>query len=270
MSIAIDRGRTPGMNLAMVRKVGLRVVQWLASIALLVLLWELLAITQNHLFVADPLTTVKQVGSWLANGVAWQLTSVTLAEAACGFVVGSAVGILLALVVGLAPSVAGRVLEPGIVALYAAPKFVLVPILFVWIGNGFIPRVVLVVVAVAPVIATYTLTGIRTVDTARARMMQGLGASRRQMATKLLLPHTMGYIATGEVYVLPHAMFVAVGAEVLFGISGGLGGTIYTQGQLFNAKEVFAALLIATVISAVLSWIVGLVGARLNQGQGRR
>ena len=80
----------------------------------------------------------------------------------------------------------------------------------------------------------------------------------------------MGYIATGEVYVLPHAMFVAVGAEVLFGISGGLGGTIYTQGQLFNAKEVFAALLIATVISAVLSWMVGLVGARLNQSQGRR
>jgi NitT/TauT family transport system permease protein len=265
MSIATHQDRTAGMNLAMARKVGLRCVQWLASICLLILIWELIALTQNGLFVSGPLATVKVVGSWLANGTAWQLAEITLAEAFFGFAVGSAVGIFIALVVGLAPSIAGRVLEPGIVALYAAPKFVLVPILFVWIGNGFIPRVVLVVSAVAPVIATYTLTGIRTVDSAQARMMQGLGASRRQMATKLLLPHTMGYIATGEVYVLPHAMFVAVGAEVLFGISGGLGGTIYTQGELFNAKSVFAALLIATVLSAILSWIVGLVGAKLRR-----
>lgn len=93
----------------------------------------------------------------------------------------------------------------------------------------------------------------------------GLGATRRQLATKLLLPHTMGYIATGEVYVLPHGMFVAVGAEVLFGSSGGLGGTIYAQTQLFNAKGAFAALLLATVVSALLSWIVGSVGARLRR-----
>jgi NitT/TauT family transport system permease protein len=253
------------MNMAMARRAGTLGAQWIASIFLLLLIWQLVAATANGLFVSGPFDTIKEAGSWLGNGVAWQLTRVTLAEAFVGFVVGSIVGVLIAMVVGLASALVGRVLEPAIVALYAAPKFVLVPILFVWLGNGFIPRDILVVSAVAPVIATYTLTGIRTVDADRARMMQGLGASRRQLAAKLLLPHTMGYIATGEVYVLPHAMFVAIGAEVLFGISGGLGGTIYTQGELFNAKGVFAALLLATVVSAILSWLVALLGARLRR-----
>lgn len=242
-----------------------RVAQWIVSLGLLVLLWQLIAGSTTGLFVSGPLPALEQTASWFADGVAWHLMATTLSEAFSGFIIGSALGIVIAMIVGLAPAVIGRVLEPGIVAFYAAPKFVLVPILFIWAGSGLVPRVVLVTSAVAPVIATYTLTGIRTVDRDRARMMQGMGASRRQLATKLLLPHTMGYIATGEVYVLPHATFVAVGAEILFGSSGGLGGTIFTQAQLFNSKEVFAALLIATAVSALLSWAVGAVGARMKR-----
>jgi NitT/TauT family transport system permease protein len=256
------------MNMPATYRVLTRLAQWVTSMAILMGVWQLLAVSTTSLFVTGPVSTFEQVGTWLHDGVAWSLVRLTLGEAFSGFVIGSILGVAMALVVGLAPGIAGKVFEPGIVGLYAAPKFVLVPILFVWAGNGVIPRVILVISAVAPVIATYTLTGIRTVDTERVRMMRGLGASRRQIALKLLVPHTMSYIATGEVYVLPHATFVAVGAEILFGSSGGLGGTIFSDAQLFNAKGVFAALVLATVISAILSWIVGGVGARLKARSG--
>jgi len=105
------------------------------------------------------------------------------------------------------------------------------------------------------VIATYTLTGIRTVDARNgARMMQGLGASRQPASRESCCsPHTMGYIATAKSTVLPHAMFVAIGAEVLFGIFRRPGRDDLTRrANWFNAKGVFAALLLATVVSAIL------------------
>jgi NitT/TauT family transport system permease protein len=178
-----------------------------------------------------------------------------------GFVIGSAVGIVFALAIGLSGYVPGKVLEPFVVATYAMPKFVLVPILYVWLGSEFLPRIVLVTVAVFPLVAIYTLTGIRTVDPDRVIMMRLMGAGRGRIASKVLLPHTMRYIISGLTFSFPHAVTMAIGAEILFGTTSGLGGTLYTEAQQFNAAAVISALLIATVLAAVLTGICRLLGA---------
>jgi NitT/TauT family transport system permease protein len=120
--------------------------------------------------------------------------------------------------------------------------------------------VLLVTAAVFPLVAIYTLTGIRTVDPDRVTMMRLMGASRAQIASKLLIPHTMRYVVTGLTFSFPHAVTMAIGAEILFGTTTGLGGTLYTDAQQFNAAAVIAALIIATVLAAVLTGICRLIG----------
>ena len=63
--------------------------------------------------------------------------------------------------------------------------------------------------------------------------------------------------------VLPQAMFMAIGAEILFGTSTGLGGRMYTQAELFNGTGVLAALVISTILSGLLIWGVGGLARRL-------
>jgi ABC-type nitrate/sulfonate/bicarbonate transport system permease component len=53
---------------------------------------------------------------------------------------------------------------------------------------------------------------------------------------------------------------MAIGAEILFGTTTGLGGTLYTDAQQFNAAAVIAALIIATALAAVLTGICRLIG----------
>jgi ABC-type nitrate/sulfonate/bicarbonate transport system permease component len=91
-------------------------------------------------------------------------------------------------------------------------------------------------------------------------MMRLMGADRTQIASKLLIPHTMRYVVSGLTFSFPHAVTMAIGAEILFGTTSGLGGTLYTDAQQFNAAAVIAALIIATVLAAVLTGICRILG----------
>jgi ABC-type nitrate/sulfonate/bicarbonate transport system permease component len=53
---------------------------------------------------------------------------------------------------------------------------------------------------------------------------------------------------------------MAIGAEILFGTTTGLGGTLYTDAQSFNATGVMAALVVATVLAALLTGLCRLLG----------
>jgi NitT/TauT family transport system permease protein len=114
-----------------------------------------------------------------------------------------------------------------------------------------------------------TVTGLRTVDPDRLRMLLLLGAGRAQVASKLLLPHTMGYVATGLTFAAPFALTIAIGAEMLFGTQEGLGGTLYTRAQMFDAASVLAALGVSTVLASLLIAACAWLGDQLTWLEGR-
>jgi NitT/TauT family transport system permease protein len=123
-------------------------------------------------------------------------------------------------------------------------------------GAGLAPRVVIVAAAVFPIMTIYTVTGVRTVDPNQVQALTMFGASRRQIALKLLLPHGLGYVITGVTFAAPHAVFLAIGAEILFGTPDGIGGLLNTQAEIFNSVDVLAALVVATALSLVLMAMV--------------
>jgi NitT/TauT family transport system permease protein len=237
-------------------------LQWAAAAVLFYVVWDqLLAPSVSRAFIVPPWRVWSRIEEWSANGVLGNLILTTLSEALVGLAIGVALGVLAALVVGLSPRLVGDVIEPAVTAFYAAPKFVLIPLLFVWMSNGFLPRTLFVVVAVFAVIFVNTVTGLRTVDPDCVRMLQLLGATRAQIATKLLLPHAMGYVVTALTFAAPFALTIAIGAEILFGTRDGLGGMLFNASQRFDAASVLAALLVATILSAVLIVLSARFGA---------
>lgn len=229
---------------------GLSLLQWIVGSLLFVALWEMVYEHASSLVVAGPLPVARQIGDWVGNGTVWMLVGKTAVVAVGGFCAGSAAGITLALMCGLLPSIFGKVVEPVVSAFYAVPKFVLVPLILVLMGSGANSRVLLVALAIFAIMFVTTITGIRTVDSDRTLMMRCMGATRAQIALKLLLPHTIGYIATGVGTAAPLAIAYAVGSEILFGIGEGLGGVIHIEAQYYNAKAVLGAVILATVLSA--------------------
>jgi NitT/TauT family transport system permease protein len=246
-------------------RVGLKTLQWLLAAAIIYVLWTY--VIKDHVskaFFAGPQATWDQLVAYAKDGTLWSMVQVTLEETIVGFTIGTAIGVVLALVIGLTPPLIGRVFEPFIAGFYTTPKFVFVPVMFVWIGSGFLPRMYLVLLATFPIIAIYMISGMRTVDPATMRALQLYGASKAQIGRKLLLPHTARYFVTAVTFALPHALTFAIGAEILFGSSTGIGGVLFSAGNFFNSAGVLAALVVGTVLSAIFIWFAGLLGRRLT------
>lgn len=230
-----------------------RLLQWLASLAVLYVLWRWVAMPSvSSAILVGPGKVWDYLRQSFDNGALWAMTRVTLTETLVGLALGVAIGILLAVLIALLPWLVGAVLEPFVTAVYAMPKFVLAPILFLWFGTGFVPRLTMITATIFPVVAIYLLSGIRTVDPDRVEMLRLAGARPRQVATKLLLPHAARYLITAVVYAAPHALAVAIAAELLFGTTQGIGGALSQNAQYFNAAGVLGALAVGTVISVLL------------------
>jgi NitT/TauT family transport system permease protein len=246
------------------------VAQWAFTLALIYAVWQwLLAPNLSTVLFASPAKVWDQLHSYASDGSLWSMIWTTLAEALAGFAIGAVAGIVAALFIGTVPPRYGKIFEPIIGGLYAMPKFVLAPLLFIWLGTSFAPRVVLVTLSVFPLVAIYSLTGIRTVDPDKVQMMQLAGASKWQIARKLMLPHTAGYLVLSLVLAGPHALTVAIAAEILFGASNGIGGFLYTSSESFQASGVLATLIVGTVVAMLLFGITRLLERRLLSARGQ-
>ncbi len=94
------------------------------------------------------------------------------------------------------------------------------------------------------------------------------GVSSMQIGINLMVPNAASYLVTAIVYVIPHALTMAIGAEILFATTDGLGGVMYQQSQVFDAAGSYATLTVATVVAVVLIVLAGQLEAWLSPDRG--
>src|SRR5205085_6045761 len=119
----------------------------------------------------------------------------TLTEMVLGYVLGVTAGLSVAIVFGLIYYLY-RITEPVVLILYSIPSVAIGPLLIIWFGIDLLPKVLLAAFFVFFVILMNTLTGIRNVNPALVDIAQVMGASRRAIITKIVLPSAYPYIIT--------------------------------------------------------------------------
>jgi NitT/TauT family transport system permease protein len=134
--------------------------------------------------------------------------------------------------------------QPFIVALGSIPIIALAPICIIWFGTSKVAMATLSVVVVSLVTA---YKGVMTVDPDQINLMRTLGASKRHIFRKLIVPASLGDI------------FAGLGAIIgeFMSSSEGLGHAIFEAGSLYIVPKVFAALAVTITLALCLTFIVG-------------
>lgn len=178
----------------------------------------------------------------------------TLVETLEGFALGTAVGLGLA----LALTASARLREmfyPLIVAVNAVPKLALAPLCIAWFGIGQTSRVALVfLVCFFPVVVS-ALAGLSSTPAELAELARSLSASRGQTFRKVRLPSALPQIFVG----LRVAVSLAVIGAVISEFNGslqGLGFLVYNYSGQGHTPEAFAAIILLTVLSMALYFLV--------------
>lgn len=256
----LTRGAVSPEHALYLRSVRLRRLSILAAQLAIVVaffcLWEYAA---DRRWI-DPFITSQPSRVWMTllsmvqSGTLWTHVGTTLAETVVGFVGGTVLGVLIAVILWWS-SFLSKVLDPYLVILNATPKEALGPVFIVWLGAG--TQAILAMALAVSVIVTILMVygGFRAVDENLIKLVRTLGAKRHHVLTKVILPASVPTIIS--------ALKVNVGLSLIGVIVGeflvskaGLGYLIIYGGQVFQLSLVMASVLILIAVAAILYQLV--------------
>ena len=174
------------------------------------------------------------------------------------------VGFLLAVVGGVALGaavVSSRAVEdavyPWLVVIQVIPKVAIGPLLAVWLGFGFGPKILIAfLLAFFPVMIN-TMLGFKSIQREAGFLMQTMGARRSQVFRYLLVPHALPSICGSLKIAITLATVGAIVGEFI-GSNIGLGYVLMTANGILDAGLLFVALFWITIVALIFYAAVSL------------
>jgi NitT/TauT family transport system permease protein len=179
---------------------------------------------------------------------------ITIYETLAGFGIGAGAGLLFAVALA-ASGPLQRALLPLVVALNAIPKVALAPLFMVWFGLAHAPKIAMAASICFFPIMIATMAGLSSTPSELGELARSLSATRLQRFLKVRVPWALPQVFVGLKLGMTLALIGTVVAQIARP-SGGLGTMILLAQQNANTSLIFAVLVILTVISVALFYLV--------------
>ncbi|MFN0162558.1 MAG: ABC transporter permease [Burkholderiales bacterium] len=180
----------------------------------------------------------------MANGY------VTLIEVLAGFAFAILGGVPTALAIFYSRPFE-RAVYPLLIALQTVPKIVLAPLLVLYMGYGWAPKIFLAfLIAYFPIVIS-TVVGLQTLEPAMVNLVRSMGASEAQTFWKIRLPAALPSIFGGLKVAIALAVIGAVIGEYV-AAERGLGYLQLQANAKFDTALNFASVVMVSLIGVLL------------------
>jgi NitT/TauT family transport system permease protein len=191
------------------------------------------------------------------EGIWWDDVAATLWESVAGFLLGSALGLALAIPSGLW-KVMRRMLHPYAIGLQVTPRIAIAPLIIAWAGFGYSSKIwIAAIISFFPVYVN-ALTGMLTVDEEAREMFRSLGASRWQTFVRLVTPSSMPVMFAGLKTAAGLSLVGAVVGEFI-SAQRGLGVLVQQFSYQLAVSDAFAVIVMLMILGlllyGVMEWI---------------
>ena len=240
------------------RKKSIRLLQVLFLI-LFFLLWEIAA-SKNWIdpfIFSQPSKMLTAVREMISDGSLWSHVTTTLWETTAGFLLGTFLGTVTAVILWWNPFLSS-VTDPYLVVLNAIPKTALAPIIIVWFGNNQSSIILVALLTSVVVTILSVLNGFLQVDEEKIKLIQIFGGTKKQILTKIVFPSNIPNIL--------NALKINVGLSFVGVIVGeflvaqkGLGFLIVYHSQTFQMKFVLMSIMILAFLSALMYAVISYI-----------
>jgi NitT/TauT family transport system permease protein len=226
----------------------------LISFVVFFLAWEIMVDLRDikPIYLPAPTLILETLAKMITDGTIFFHLGFTLYRIFAGFVIAAVVGIGLGIMMGMMPLFA-RILDPWIAALYPLPKISLIPLLIIWLGTGEIYKISISAFSAFLPIVISTFAGIRQIEPDLLKTAADLGANRRQIQFKIVIPAAIPAIVNGLQLGMGIAIIMVVASEMIGG-SGqtGIGYLLISAGQVLETEKVFACLLVLALVGGLI------------------
>jgi ABC-type nitrate/sulfonate/bicarbonate transport system permease component len=240
------------------RPVSARLRGWfpLVPAAALILLWQ--GISASGLLPGYMLPSPLRVAGAFAGDFPLLMTHLgrTLLEAASGLALAVAAAFILSVLMDLSPVLKASV-NPVLIFTQTMPAIALAPLLILWMGYGAAPKITLIFLTCFFPMTVGLLGAFAGADADAIRLLQSMGANRRQIYQYIKVPQGMPAFFSGLRIAASYSIIGAVIAEWLGG-DAGLGVYMTRVRKSYSFDKMFAVILLVSALSLLLIKAVSL------------
>lgn len=223
--------------------------------------WAARAHVINGQLFGSPTGIVGAFRSAFEAGTLIPDTLTTAYETVVGLIIGSLAGTIAGLALWFTPALA-RPAEGFSVLLNSVPKIALGPLIVIWFGAGTDSKIWLAAVSTYAVSMIAATAAMREIDRDLVNLFRSLGASRRMMFRKLILPSAVPWIFSTLRMNVGFALIGAIVGEYIAS-QNGLGHEIFVAGSLFDLNTVWLGIIVLTLLASLMTAVVRLVEERV-------
>ena len=199
----------------------------------------------------------------------------TLLRAAVGFLLGTGLGFVLALLMKLS-GIIEKLACPYLMLIQMIPILGMAPIILSLTGDIGTSRIIIAAILTFYPVAANTLAGLKSVETEKYELMYSYAAPKRMIYKKVLIPACLPYFFTGLKIAAPMAITASILVDTLQG-DGGLGCMLSQSLRHAMSIYVFWDIVLVSAVIGILStklmgWIEDLVSPlkRIDRQIGRK
>ncbi len=198
--------------------------------------------------------------------------AVTSSATLLGFVLGCALGALLAVAIVHSRTL-DRSLFPWIIASQTVPVLAIAPIIIVILGSigmtGVFPKAIISMYLCFFPVAVALVKGLRSPGVIERELMHTYAASPRATFWKLRVPASLPFLFPSLRVGIAAGLVGAIVGELPTGAQAGLGARLLTGSYYGNTVQIWSALVMAALLGLALTGAVALAERWLTPG-GRR
>jgi len=194
------------------------------------------------------------INNW---SVIYDNTLQTLLETVLGLAIAAILGLLLAITLDIS-SWMRRAIYPLLITSQTIPIIALAPLLLIWIGYDIRPKLIVVTLYCFFPIAVATIDGLASAEPELIKLLHSMRATRWQILHLVRLPGAMPAFFSGLRIAAAYSVIGAIFGEYV-GAEKGLGIYMQKAANSFATINVFAAILVTTILSLLLFGLVSLI-----------
>lgn len=189
-------------------------------------------------------------------------TGITLSSTLLGFLIGTTLGILLA--IGIVHSrVLDKSLMPWVISSQTIPILAIAPMIIVVLNaigvSGLLPKAMISTYLSFFPVTVGMVKGLRSPEVIHMDLMHTYSATRLQAFWKLRLPYAVPYLFTSMKIGMAASLVGAIVGELPTGAVAGLGARLLAGSYYGQTVQIWSALLMAAFLAGSLVALIGVL-----------
>jgi ABC-type nitrate/sulfonate/bicarbonate transport system permease component len=227
-------------------------------VALLVL-WQVLATTGtiSVVFFTPPSKIVAAIVKGFTTGEFLLHVRFSLVRLLLGVLLGGIPAIVLGLIMGWKRALR-RIIDPLIALSYPVPKIALLPLVIVIFGIGENSKIILIAISAFFPMLISAVAAVRQINPIYRDVARNYGASRLQIFTKVIMPGSLPVLVSGIRITINTGLLVTLAVE-LISANEGLGSIIWMAWRTLQMENLYAALVVISMLGLLVNWLLLLV-----------